>query len=129
MVSGKVEEMAILCYNAEIMPQKNTQSLQGLIQHSQLLSDDRKEALLRVLPQLSDEQIDHLKKLIVAGNTIKGDIAEHAVSVAVNEQDDSYLSELSSFLQESNRTLRKEEENAERTQESADSDSFFDATA
>lgn len=107
------------------MSKKQTQSLKNLIRRSRLLSEDRKEALLRVLESLDRKQLKEIAKIFEAEDKMILDSAKEVIETSINNNNIDSIEDLSEFLNTSEQTLRKEEEKAERAQEGQDTESMF----
>ena len=105
-------------------------SLQTLTQKlvsSTLLSKEKKEQLLRLLPTLSAEQTEALEKVMDSENGVIGDMACDAIADAVRRNDTAYLHELDAIAKKGEKKLRKGEESLERSDEASQADNLFDA--
>ena|SRR3989338_2945223 len=107
------------------MSQRNIQFLEGLIRASHMLSNDRKNALLQVLSGLHEKHLEHLESILMKEDSIVQNIARNAVQNAVAVGNTKALKQLESFLIASSRIIRKEEEEAEKMQETQDTESLF----
>ena len=96
-----------------------------MIRRSKLLSEDRKDALSRVLPDLNKKQIKELEKILKAEDKMISESAKATIGIAIENKDVDAVRDLDNFLHESERILRKEEEKAERDQEEQDTESMF----
>lgn len=104
----------------------DTHTLQHLIERSLLLSGKRREALLRVLPSLSQTQGEVLQKILESEDGILQDIAHRAIARAVERGDERFIGDLEAFLTNASKRLRKAEEGATRGEEQESIESLFD---
>lgn len=100
-----------------------------LVQRSKLLSEERKERLLDAIPSLTNEQKAHLEHILISEGTMIQEDTATALRKAIAEDYSEALEQLGHLLHDAERTLRKEHENAERTQEGQDTQSFFSNAA
>ena len=108
------------------MPHTNTQTIQGLIAQSQLLSAEQKEALLHVLPSLSPEHENRLQEIFREEDVFLSTFTERVLSDALENNDSELLRKLDAFFLVSGRKLRKAEEGTERAEEHEQLEHFFD---
>ena len=108
------------------MNPKNTQTITALIRRSVLLTEDRKAALLSVLPTLTFEQETELLKLLQSEDQRLDVIAENAALSALKQDNTEILDDITSYLIDAEKSLRTNEEAAEKAEEDANLESLFD---
>lgn len=103
--------------------------LRQMVQRSKLLSEERKEHLCNVIPLLTDDQKAHLQHILASEATMIQEDAASVIYKVVAENDSETLEQFEQFLHDAERTLRIEDEKAERAQNTQDAQSFFSDVA
>lgn len=103
--------------------------LRAMIEGSVLMTEDRRNDLLHALPTLDAARRSDLFRLLNQEEPIIDDAAEKTVKDAAGRNDTDALEALTQTLGACARTIRKEDEQAERTEEEPNADTFFSNAA
>ncbi len=104
-------------------------ALRAKIEGSLLLAEDRKSVLLVALPTLDAARRSDLYRLLNQEEPIIDAAAKKTVEDAAGRNDTDALKALTQTLGECARTIRKEDEQAERSEEEPDPETFFSNAA
>ena len=108
------------------MPKKHTQTIFDLIQRSLLLTEEKKEELLAMVPYLSEPQIERLVEVLKSEENIMQKIIEQGISSVIEHGEKSDLEAIDTFSQSAGKGIRKVEEDVERADEGTHLDSLLD---
>lgn len=108
------------------MPKTNIQNLEAEIRRSPLLSEDRREALLRRLSSLTPALEEKLLATLAEATTKASFLVDRMVSVAMEKGDTQTLIRLDRALTDMEKKLRKAEEGVERAGEEGELNHHFD---
>lgn len=94
---------------------------------SNLLSPQRKEALLKKLDELSEEKLSALALLLQKELAVIGEACAHVIAHAVESGDTQWLKTLDVYLKDSAKKLRRAQEGAHDSDDEISLEHFFDA--
>lgn len=109
------------------MDAEHTQTLTDRIQRSSLLSPDRAEALLAVVPTLTDEQAAELAGVLDSENGFTQELGARVVMDAVTLKDADSLARIDDATRRTEKLSKGGDEQAERSGEQEQADRLFDA--
>lgn len=101
-------------------------NLRHQIERSSLLTEDRKEQLLKQLPSLSPAQQKKLQEVLGVEIKILAELADRTVAEAIEKGDTKALERLDAFCTKAGKRLRKAEEGIERAGEKDQLEQHFD---
>lgn len=108
------------------MSKNHIYTLHQRIRRSSLLTSERKERLLAVLPTLSKAQIDTLEQILQEEQVVLNETTKHVVTKAAKEQNIAFFNEIQTLIAASKNTLRSGQENIEVKQEKKRIEHMFD---
>lgn len=100
-------------------------NLQKLIGKSELVSDDRKKKLIKLLPTFSDKKLVEVESIVKKTQSAESNTKD-LISWAVTNNETKLLEELDSYVNESMKGLRKADEAFEKAAEEENLEDFFD---